>query len=183
MGMITGIEEARGRVTIYVDGVAFLKLKKKEFDDLPVEEGEDLDEDDYLNRLCSKQAKPAYESALNLLTARDMTAHDLISALKRRGYLAPVAESVCQRLIENRLIDTIWEAFIPGEPLTEEERRAIKEIDDDVMSWDMKILLRDEINRNYRNLRKLTEHCFVPMDQVEAQFLEKFDRLRSDLNL
>ena len=96
----------------------------------------------------------------------------------------PVKEQIPQyRIIENRLIDTIWEAFIPGEPLTEEERRAIKEIDDDVMSWDMKILLRDEINRNYRNLRKLTEHCFVPMDQVEAQFLEKFDRLRSDLNL
>lgn len=105
MGMITGIEEARGRVTIYVDGVVFLKLKKKEFDELPVEEGEDLDEDDYMNRLCAKQANPAYESALNLLTARDMTAHDMISALRRRGYLAPVAESVCARLTENRLID------------------------------------------------------------------------------
>ena len=105
MGMITGIEEARGRVTIYVDGVAFLKLKKKEFDELPLETGADLDEDDYLNRLCARQFKPAYESALNLLTARDMTAHDLMSALRRRGYLQEVAESVCQRLIENRLID------------------------------------------------------------------------------
>jgi len=105
MGMITGIEEARGRVTIYVDGVAFLKLKKKEFDELPLETGADLDEEDYLNRLCARQFKPAYEAALNLLTARDMTAHDLMSALRRRGYLQAVAESVCQRLIENRLID------------------------------------------------------------------------------
>lgn len=105
MGMITGIEEARSRVTIYVDGVAFLKLKKKEFDELPLETGADLDEEDYLNRLCARQFKPAYEAALNLLTARDMTAHDLMSALRRRGYLQAVAESVCQRLIENRLID------------------------------------------------------------------------------
>jgi len=105
MGMITGIEESRGRVTIYVDGLVFLKMKRQEFDELPAAVGDDLEEDDYMNRLCSKQAKPAYESALNLLTARDMTAHDMISALKRRGYLAPVAESVCQRLIENRLID------------------------------------------------------------------------------
>lgn len=105
MGMITGIEEMRGRVTIYVDGVAFLKLKKKEFDEIPVCEGDDLDEEDYTNRLCARQAKPAYESALNLLTARDMTAHDLKSALRRRGYLDPVAESVCERLIENRLIN------------------------------------------------------------------------------
>ena len=105
MGMITGIEEVRGRVTIYVDGVAFLKLKKKEFDELPLETGEDLDEEEYLNRLCARQFKPAYEAALNLLTARDMTAHDLMSALRRRGYQQPVAESVCQRLTENRLID------------------------------------------------------------------------------
>ena len=105
MGMITGIEEMRGRVTIYVDGVAFLKLKKKEFDEIPVCEGDDLDEEDYVNRLCARQANPAYESALNLLTARDMTAHDLKSALRRRGYLDPVAESVCERLIENRLIN------------------------------------------------------------------------------
>ena len=105
MGMISGIEEMRGRITIYVDGVAFLKLKKKEFDELPVAVGDDLDEEEYMNRLCARQIKPAYESALNLLTARDMTAHDMISALKRRGYLAPVAESVCERLVENRLID------------------------------------------------------------------------------
>ena len=105
MGIVTGIEECRGRVTIYIDSVAFLKLKKKEFDELPVEEGEDLDEDSYLNRLCARQAKPAYECALNLLTARDMTAHDLQAALRRRGFLAPVSESVCDRLIENRLID------------------------------------------------------------------------------
>ena len=105
MGMVSSIEEARGRVTIYIDGVAFLKLKKKEFDELPVSIGDDLDEEEYVNRLCARQSKPAYESALNLLTARDMTAHDLISALKRRGYLPSVAESVCERLIENRLID------------------------------------------------------------------------------
>ena len=105
MGMVTSIEETRGRVTIYLDGIAFLKLKKKEFDELPVKIGDDLDEEEYMNRLCVRQAKPAYESALNLLTARDMTAHDLKSALRRRGYLEAVAESVCERLIENRLID------------------------------------------------------------------------------
>lgn len=104
MGIVSGIEENRGRITIYVDGVALLKLKKKEFDELPVAEGEELDEENYINRLCMRQAKPAYEAALNLLTVRDMTAHDLQAALRRRGYLAPVAESVCERLMENRLI-------------------------------------------------------------------------------
>lgn len=104
MGIVSGIEENRGRVTIYVDGVAFLKLKKKEFDEQPVHPGDDLDEAEYTDRLCARQFKPGYEAALNLLTARDMTAHDLKAALRRRGFLEPVADSVCQRLIENRLI-------------------------------------------------------------------------------
>lgn len=105
MGMVSGVELTKTRATIYLDGVAFLKMKRRDFDEMPVEEGDDLDEEEYLNRLCARQAKPAYEAALNLLTARDMTAHDLQAALKRRGYLQPVAESVCERLIENRLID------------------------------------------------------------------------------
>ena len=96
----------------------------------------------------------------------------------------PVKEQIPQyRTIENRLIDTIWTVFIPGQPLTEEERRIIKEIDDDAMSWDMKILLGDEINQNYRNLKKLPEHRFVPMDQVEADFLAKFKELTEELRL
>jgi len=105
MGMVSGVELTKTRATIYLDGIAFLKMKRRDFDEMPVEEGDDLDEEEYLNRLCARQAKPAYEAALNLLTARDMTAHDLQAALKRRGYLQPVAESVCERLIENRLID------------------------------------------------------------------------------
>lgn len=105
MGMVSGVELTKTRATIYLDGVAFLKMKRRDFDEMPVEEGDDLDEEEYLNRLCARQAKPAYEAALNLLTARDMTAHDLQAALRRRGYLQPVAEAVCQRLIENRLID------------------------------------------------------------------------------
>lgn len=96
----------------------------------------------------------------------------------------PVKQQIPQyREIENRLIDTIWESFIPGEPLSQEERRIIKDIDDDAMSWDMKILLGDEINQNYRNLNHLPDHSFVPMDKVEALYLKKFDQLRSNLNL
>lgn len=105
MGMISAIELTKARAVIYVDGVVFLKMKRRDYDEMPLNEGDDLNEEEYLDRLCARQMKPAYESALNLLTARDMTAHDLIAALKRRGYLDPVAEAVCQRLTENRLIN------------------------------------------------------------------------------
>ena len=104
----------------------------------------------------------------------------------------PVKEQIPQyRTIENRLIDTVWAKFIPepaaesgsteGNPLTEEECRLIKEIDDDVMSWDMKILLGDEINQRYENLRYKPDHSFVPMETVERKFLSKYDELYTKL--
>lgn len=105
MGMISAIELTKSRATVYVDGVVFLKMKRRDFDEMPLTEGDDLNEEEYLDRLCARQIKPAYEAALNLLTARDMTAHDLKSALRRRGYLEPVADAVCARLTDNRLID------------------------------------------------------------------------------
>ncbi len=105
MGMITTIELTKRRAVIYVDGVAFLRVRRSDFDGLPLTEGDELDEDEYMNRLCARQAAQAYEAALDMLTDRDMTAAGLKSALLRKGYLAPVAESVCERLKENRLID------------------------------------------------------------------------------
>ncbi len=105
MGMITGLELTKSRATLYVDGTIFLRMKRCFFDELPLQEGDDLDEEDYLNRLCARQAAPAYEAALDMLSDRDMTTDGLRRALMRRGYLEPVADSVCERLNENRLLD------------------------------------------------------------------------------
>ncbi len=105
MGMITGIELTKSRAAVYVDGTLFLRMKRSFFDELPLEEGDDLDEEDYLNRLSARQSKPAYEAALDMLSDRDMTADGLKKALMRRGFLEPVANAVRDRLIENRLLD------------------------------------------------------------------------------
>ena len=105
MGMITGIELTKSRAAVYVDGTLFLRMKRSFFDELPLEEGEDLDEEDYLNRLSARQSKPAYEAALDMLSDRDMTCKKQKKALMRRGFLEPVADAVRDRLIENRLLD------------------------------------------------------------------------------
>ena len=105
MGIISAIELTKRRATIYVDGVVFLRVRRGDFDALPLAEGDELDEEDYIDRLCARQAKEAYEAALDMLSDRDMTASGLKAALLRRGFLTPVAESVCERLTENRLID------------------------------------------------------------------------------
>lgn len=105
MGMITTIELTKSRAVIYVDGVVFLRVRRKEYDEMPLAEGDELDEEDYVSRLSARQFKEAYEAALDMLADRDMTASSLKGALARRGYLEPVAQAVCERLTQNRLID------------------------------------------------------------------------------
>ncbi len=102
---ITGIEETKTHIVIYTDHSEFLKLKKKYFALLPLQEGEEIDREEYIDRLSAIQSKPAYEAALDLLSARDMTAHSLYQALVRRGYVAPVAQATCERLTENGLLN------------------------------------------------------------------------------
>ena len=105
MGMITGIEENRGVFSVYVDGVLHTRVRKKYFVQLGLAPGQELEEDSFADRLSRLQFKDAYEASLNLLTARDMTAQGMIDALTRRRYTRSVAEAVCQKLVENRLID------------------------------------------------------------------------------
>ncbi len=102
---VTCIEETRTHMIIYVDGSEFLRLKKKDFAQMPLAEGDEIDREQYADRISMLQSKPAYEAALTLLTSRDMTAHNLHMALIRRGYVPQVAQSTCQRLIENGLIN------------------------------------------------------------------------------
>ncbi|MBR0463872.1 MAG: regulatory protein RecX [Clostridia bacterium] len=105
MGLVTTVENNRQRVNVYVDGTLFLRVRRKDFDRLPLEEGQDVDEDAYVDRLCALQMPTAYESALCTLDRRDMTSSGMKAALVRRGYVEAVADAVCQRLCENRLID------------------------------------------------------------------------------
>ena len=105
MGMVTSIELTKTRAAVYVDGVLMLRVRRADFDALPLAEGDDVDEQAYTDRLCARQMKAAYESALNTLDKRDITAAGMVQALTRRGYLTPVAEAVAARLTANGLID------------------------------------------------------------------------------
>ena len=105
MGMVSTLELNRRQAVIYVDGVVFLRLKRSDFDLAPVCEGDELDEEAYIDRVSALQSKRAYDAALDLLSQRDMTNEGVKRALLRKGFMEPVADAVCQRLQENRLID------------------------------------------------------------------------------
>ena len=105
MATITGIETARGLVSVYADGTLFLRVRKAHFEKAPLREGEEVDPDAYVDRLAQVQFNDAWEAALTSLERSARTRREIGDSLRRRGYVAPVVEAVLRRLDETRLID------------------------------------------------------------------------------
>lgn len=105
MAMVTGLREMRGLMEISLDGVLWMRVKKKHFALLPLQAEESIDPDAYLNRLCALQAADCYEAALTILDQAAQASADLTGKLIRKGYARPAAEAAVARLVENRLVD------------------------------------------------------------------------------
>ena len=105
MAIVTEIKEFKGIVTLSLDGVTWLKVRKKHFDKLPLEPEQELDPEEYIDRMAAIQSPDCYEAALTMLDQAAQTSGDLCRKLVRKGYVAPAAEATVARLVENRLID------------------------------------------------------------------------------
>ena len=105
MAMVTGLREMRGLMEISLDGVLWMRVRKKHFALLPLQTEESIDPDAYLNRLCALQAADCYEAALTILDQAAQTSADLTNKLTRKGYARPAAEAAVARLVENHLVD------------------------------------------------------------------------------
>ena len=105
MAYITDIRENRGMVEIVADGCAALRVRKAHFDKCPLNPGEDVDLEQYADRLAAIQFADGYEAALSSLDFCARSAKEIGNALRRKGYVEPCVEAVVARLTENRLID------------------------------------------------------------------------------
>lgn len=105
MAVVTDLRENRGIMEISLDGVLWLKIRKKHFALNPLEAGECIDPEQYLDRSASMQASDCYESALTMLDQAAQTSGDLRLKLMRKGYVEPAAQAVVDRLVSNGLID------------------------------------------------------------------------------
>ena len=105
MAIVTEIKEFKGIITLSLDGVTWLKVRKKHFDKLPLEPEQELDSEEYIDRMAAIQSADCYEAALTMLDQAAQTSSDLCRKLVRKGYVAPAAEATVARLTENRLID------------------------------------------------------------------------------
>ena len=81
------------------------KVRKKHFGKLPLELGQELDPEEYTDRMAAIQSADCYEAALTMLDQAAQTSGNLCRKLMQKGYVAPVAEATVARLVENRLID------------------------------------------------------------------------------
>lgn len=105
MNIVSDIQERRGIIEISVDGCVALRVRKPHFAKRPLENGEEVDLEEYENALASIQFGDAYEAALTSLDHSARTARELERSLLTKGYVPAAAASVISRLTENRLID------------------------------------------------------------------------------
>lgn len=105
MATVSEIRENRGVVELSLDGVRWLTLRKKHFAKHPLELGEQVDAEQYLDSIAALQAADCYEAALCMLDVAAQTRGDLVRKLVRKGYVFPAAEAAAERLCENGLID------------------------------------------------------------------------------
>ena len=105
MAIVNDIREFRGLMEITLDGTVWLRLRKKHFAKSPLDAGEHIDPEAYIQSMASIQAADCYEAALTMLDRSAKTEGEMRRKLIMKGYVAPAAEAVVERLRESRLLD------------------------------------------------------------------------------
>lgn len=77
------------------------------------------------------------------------------------------------RKAEDTLIDLIYTKFL-GSTLDEEEAKLVKQIDDDMLYYDLKVLLHVDCDMEPPKLGITLDYTVVPFEQVEKQYLDLF---------
>ena len=75
---------------------------------------------------------------------------------------------------EEALLDKIYERFL-GSVLDEEEQRIVKKIDDDMLYYDLKVLLNEPSDKEAPQLQIELDYTVVPFEQVEQQYLAIYE--------
>lgn len=82
------------------------------------------------------------------------------------------------REAEDRLLALIYEKFL-GSPISGEEEALIKQIDDDMLYFDLLVLLDEKMDCEEPKLKINLSYDFVPFKQVEREYLELFEELKA----
>ena len=77
--------------------------------------------------------------------------------------------------LEDRLLNMVYEKFL-GSPLTEEEQRLVKSVDNDLLYYDLKELLNEVLDVPAPSLHISLNYNFVPFDEIEQNFLALYEQ-------
>ena len=96
-------------------------------------------------------------------------------------YLSDVTRPIKKGLtyyleVEDVLQNVIWKHFIQRD-LTKDETKLVFEIDDEMLSLELKELLNDEINWDYLKLQRKVDLSFVAFEIVENEFIEFYKEM------
>ena len=83
------------------------------------------------------------------------------------------------REVEDHLLKVIYEKYL-GSDLTDEEGRRLKEIDDDLLWYDLEVLLEDKQSGEAPKLHFELDYTVRTFAEVEQEYLEMFKRLSSN---
>ena len=121
---------------------------------------------------CAKEAKERGYSKEIILGC---LFHDASEA-----YLSDVTRPIKKELtyyleVEDVLQNIIWKHFI-NKILTKEDKKLIFEIDDEMLSLELKELLNEEINDDYLKLKRKVNLSFISFEQVEKEFIDFYKK-------
>ena len=78
---------------------------------------------------------------------------------------------------ENHLLDVLYTKFL-GTPLSEEEEKLIKEIDNALLWYDLKYLLDEESEEKQPKLHVKVDYTVRSFSEVEKEYLGLYEKYR-----
>lgn len=84
------------------------------------------------------------------------------------------------RAYEDRLLNIIYEKYL-GSSLTKEEAMLVKEVDDDMLYYDLEILLKEKPDRERPVMQTAFSYQVLPFEEVEQRYLALFEQYRAAL--
>ena len=96
------------------------------------------------------------------------------------AYMSDVPRPYKQEMLqyqewENRLLAMIYQKYL-GSVLTEEEQKLVKQIDDDLLYFDLRDLLNEPMETPEPRMQVTFTYTNQPFEEMERQYLELFDR-------
>ena len=125
---------------------------------------------------CAKEAKARGYSRRLVLACLLHDASEAYMADITRPFKKHLAD---YQAYEDRLLEVIYEKYL-GSPLTEEEQAMVKKVDDDLLYFDLKVLLREPQKQDPPQMKTDFTYEFVPFEQVEKAYLDWFIMLQKD---